>query len=242
VQLHAKIDLERTIIRSPINGVIVGRNVSEGQTVASSLEAPTLFMIAGDLEHMDIHARVDESDIGKIKVGQKATFTVDAHPERSFVAQVAAVRKAPQAAQQSASGMRRAPQTPSNVVTYTVVLRTSNSDGLLLPGMTALVRIVIEEAKDVLMVPMSAFRFAPRSEERRVSAGQRPGRNNELVWVWDDGRGVRPVSVEVGTTDGVHAGVVNSAVPNGLRDGDQVVVAEAGDAAPKRLLGVKFGF
>ena len=104
----AKLDVERTFIRSPIDGVVVGRNVTEGQTLASSLEARTLFNIAGDLRRMEIHARVDESDIAKIAVGQTASFTVDSFPGRDFTAQVTQIRKAPQVVQ--------------NVVTYTVVL------------------------------------------------------------------------------------------------------------------------
>lgn len=240
-QLLAQIDLERTIIRSPIDGVVVGRSFSEGQTVAASLEAPTLFTIAGDLERMDIHARVDESDIGKIKVGQKATFTVDAHPGQQFEADVAAVRKAPQQ-QQPGSVLRRAPQSSSNVVTYIVVLRTTNKDGLLLPGMTAVMRIIVDEAKDVLMVPMAAFRFTPQGQEGRQAPGQARGYNREVVWVWDnETKHVKPVSVEVGTADGILASIVSKAAPGLLREGDQILLTEATELAPKRAFGIKWG-
>ena len=123
----AAIDLERTSIRSPIDGVIVGRNVTEGQTLATALEARTLFVVAADLRQLDIWARVDESDIAKIAVGQKATFTVDSFPGREFTAKVTQIRKAPQVVQ--------------NVVTYTVVLAARNDDYSLLPGMTVVARI-----------------------------------------------------------------------------------------------------
>jgi HlyD family secretion protein len=239
--LLAEIDLERTTIRSPVDGVVVGRAFSEGQTVAASLEAPTLFTIAGDLESMDIHARVDEADIGRIKDGQKATFTVDAHPARQFEAEVAAVRKLP-LQQQALSLLRRAPapQTPSNVVTYTVILRTSNPGTLLLPGMTAVIRIIVDEAKDVLTVPMAALRYSPQGGERREPVGQPRAAK---VWVWDDeGKRVRPVQVEVGTTDGVRAAVASKPAVDVLRDGDQVVVAEAAEPMPRKSFGVRLGF
>lgn len=127
-QLRATaIDLERTSIRSPIDGVIVGRNVTEGQTLATALEARTLFVVAADLRQLDIWARVDESDIAKIAVGQKATFTVDLFPGREFTAKVTQIRKAPQVVQ--------------NVVTYTVILAARNDDYSLLPGMTVVARI-----------------------------------------------------------------------------------------------------
>jgi HlyD family secretion protein len=117
IERSAEIDLERTTIRSPIDGVVVGRNVSDGQTVAASLEAPTLFTIAGDLQQMEIHARVDEADIGSIEVGQRAEFSVDAHPGRP--------------SRPTVTGVRKAPQVMQNVVTYTVVLATENARSLL---------------------------------------------------------------------------------------------------------------
>jgi HlyD family secretion protein len=123
----AAIDLERTSIRSPIDGVIVGRNVTEGQTLATALEARTLFVVAADLRQLDIWARVDESDIAKIVVAQKATFTVDSFPGREFTAKVTQIRKAPLVVQ--------------NVVTYIVVLAARNDDYSLLPGMTVVARI-----------------------------------------------------------------------------------------------------
>ena len=149
----AEIDLDRTTIRAPIDGIIVGRNVNEGQTLATTLEAKTLFTVAGNLNQMEIHAKVDEADIGKIRVGQDATFTVDAHPGRQFAATVRQVRKAPQVIQ--------------NVVTYAVVLSAANPEKLLLPGMTALVRITVNRTGPVLKVPLAALRYAPKAWARR---------------------------------------------------------------------------
>ena len=124
----AQADLERTIIRAPIDGVVVGRSVNVGQTVVASLDSPTLFTVAEDIRRMEVHANVDEADIGQIRNGQSATFSVDSYPERSFQGTVRQIRKAPTVIQ--------------NVVTYTVVIATDNADLTLMPGMTALVRIV----------------------------------------------------------------------------------------------------
>jgi HlyD family secretion protein len=242
VQLLAEIELERTVIRSPIDGVVVGRNFSEGQTVAASLEAPTLFMIAGDLTQMDIYARVDESDIGKIKVGQRATFTVDAQPGRQFEADVVAVRQAPQQQQPGGSLRRTMPQTQSNVVTYTVVLRTNNKDTLLLPGMTAVIRIIVDEANDALTVPMAAFRFTPNGDRTAEASRAAQGPNTETVWTWS-GSGLKPILVQVRTANGVQAAIATGEAALGLKEGDQVVVAEAVESAPQRsTYGIKLGF
>ncbi len=141
----ATVDLERTRITSPIDGVIVGRNVTQGQTMASALEAHTLFVVAADLRQLDIWARVDESDIAKIAVGQKATFSVDSFPGREFAAKVTQIRKAPQVVQ--------------NVVTYTVVLAARNEDYSLLPGMTVVARI--ETRTDTASEKVSSVLPAP---------------------------------------------------------------------------------
>ena len=129
----ATVDLERTRVTSPIDGIIVGRNVTQGQTLATALEARTLFLVAADLRQLDIWARVDESDIAKIAMGQSATFTVDLFPGREFAAKVTQIRKAPQVVQ--------------NVVTYTVVLAARNDDYSLLPGMTVVARIETQHAR-----------------------------------------------------------------------------------------------
>jgi len=148
---NSKVDLEHTVIRSPLDGVVIQRNVDIGQTVAASLQAPTLFTIAQDLRKMQVDTNVDEADIGRIQVGQRVTFTVDAFPGREFIGEVEQIRKAP--------------QTIQNVVTYTVVVSAENQDQQLLPGMTANVQVVIDERHDVLKVPNAALRFRPHSAE-----------------------------------------------------------------------------
>lgn len=144
---QAKIDLERTAIKAPVNGVVIKRSVEKGQTVAASLQAPELFIIAEKLTDMQVDTSIDESEIGRIREGQKASFTVDAFPGRTFDGAVKQIRKAA--------------QTVSNVVTYTVTVSAANPRKELLPGMTANVRIVTDTRSDVLKVPNSAMRFKP---------------------------------------------------------------------------------
>jgi HlyD family secretion protein len=147
VMAQAKIDLGRTEIRAPVNGVVIKRSVERGQTVAASLQAPELFIIAENLTDMQVDASIDESEIGRVRVGQKATFTVDAFPGRGFEGVVKQIRKA-------ATNV-------SNVVTYTVVISAANPGRELLPGMTANVRIVTDSRNDVLKVVNAALRFRP---------------------------------------------------------------------------------
>ncbi|MCC5887318.1 MAG: efflux RND transporter periplasmic adaptor subunit [Gammaproteobacteria bacterium] len=144
----ARVDLERTFIRSPIDGIVVDRQIDAGQTVAASLNAPILFLIAQDLARIQIEAQVDEADIGRIEVGQPVTFDVDAWPDQSFRGTVTQVRLAATAEQ--------------NVVTYTVVIEADNPRQRLLPGMTANVSIVTGTVAAALTVPAAALRFAPR--------------------------------------------------------------------------------
>ncbi|MEK9754097.1 MAG: efflux RND transporter periplasmic adaptor subunit, partial [Rhodospirillaceae bacterium] len=140
-----QLDLDNSIIRSPVDGVVISRSVDVGQTVAASLQAPTLFTIAQDLRKMQVEVSVDEADIGRIFDGQKVVFTVDSFPGREFEGQVKQVRKAPTEI--------------ANVVTYTVVVAAENSDLFLLPGMTATVSVVIGERADALRVPAAALRY-----------------------------------------------------------------------------------
>src|SRR5262249_34482087 len=146
---QAEFDLNRTILRSPIDGVIINRDVNPGQTVAVALEARTLFTIANDLESLEVHGRIDEADVGKIKVGQTARFTVDAYPDRTFTGKVLQIRKASEVVQ--------------NVVTYTAIIATPNPENLLLPNMTAELRIVVNNTEDTLKIPNGALRFQPAS-------------------------------------------------------------------------------
>src|SRR4029453_12476585 len=146
----ATVDLERTTIRSPIDGTVLQRAVDVGQTVAASLSAPTIFTIAQDLSKMEVRAAIDEADVGKLREGLEARFSVDAHPGREFVATIFQIRSNPTVTQ--------------NVVTYDAILRVDNPDGKLRPGMTASVRIVTEKRENVLRVPNVALRFKPPAE------------------------------------------------------------------------------
>ena len=153
---QAKVDLERTAIRAPVNGVVIKRSVERGQTVAASLQAPELFVIAENLEDMQVDTSIDESEIGRIRDGQKATFTVDSYPGRLFEGEVRQIRKAA--------------QNVSNVITYLVVISAPNPNKELLPGMTANVRIVLDSREDVLLVPNAALRFRPPAAAAGSSA------------------------------------------------------------------------
>jgi HlyD family secretion protein len=161
----SEIDLERTRIRSPIDGVVIERAVDQGQTVAASFSSPTLFLIAQDLSKIQIEANVDEADIGNIRAGNQATFTVDAYPNDEFSGQVEQVRLAP--------------NEQNNVVTYTVIITADNPGQRLLPGMTAIVEIITGKSEDVLQVPNLALRFSPPADSEwaglEAEAGGGPG-------------------------------------------------------------------
>ncbi|MGH7810888.1 MAG: efflux RND transporter periplasmic adaptor subunit, partial [Candidatus Binatia bacterium] len=148
---QASIDLGYTVIRSPVDGIVISRSVDVGQTVAASLSAPTLFTIANDLTRMEVHTNVDEADVGNIHEGQEVSFTVDAHPRRRFRGKVHQVRNSPQVIQ--------------NVVTYDAVVRINNKELLLKPGMTANVQFLVSEKEDVLTIPNMALRFKPPEDK-----------------------------------------------------------------------------
>lgn len=157
---QVRIDLEHTVIRAPIDGVVIERNVDIGQTVAASLQAPTLFTIAPDLRAMQVHANVDEADIGRVVAAQDVSFTVDAFPGKSFQGRVIDIRKMPQSTQ--------------NVVAYTVIISVENDDLLLMPGMTANARILVQKREEVLRIPNAALRFRP-SGKTAISLSPRSG-------------------------------------------------------------------
>jgi HlyD family secretion protein len=159
---QAQVDLDHTQIRAPVDGVVVSRTVDVGQTVAASLAAPTLFTIAQDLTDMQVDTNVDEADVGRIRVGLRASFTVDAFRGQTFSGEVMQVRKAP--------------QTVQNVVTYDVVISARNPDGKLLPGMTANVRLIVDQKDGVLKVPNAALRYRTPGEaaEAQPAAGAGP--------------------------------------------------------------------
>lgn len=160
---QARIDLERTAIKAPVNGVVIKRSVERGQTVAASLQAPELFVIAENLADMQVDAAIDEAEIGRVRPGQKATFTVDAFPGRSFEGSVKQIRKSA--------------QNVSNVITYTVVISASNPNKVLLPGMTANVRIITDTRSDVLKVPNAALRFKPAGASDKPAQSAEAPRN-----------------------------------------------------------------
>jgi HlyD family secretion protein len=211
---QARIDLARTVIAAPSDGVVIGRDVDRGQTVAASLEAPTLFTIAQDLRQMEVHAKVDEADIGQIRVGQRASFTVDAHPGRTFSGTVEQIRKAPEVVE--------------NVVTYTVVLSARNPDLVLLPGMTAIIQVVVAEAKNVLTVPNAAVRFrppqsaAPPSVAGGAAAASASG-SPAVVWVLGVGARPHPVHVALGRSNESATEILEGS----LRAGQRVIVGTA---------------
>lgn len=160
----ARVDLERTYIRSPIDGVVIDRQIDVGQTVAASFNAPVLFLIAQDLSRIQIEAQVDEADIGDIQVDQSVSFDVDAYPDRDFTGEVKQVRLAA--------------TTEQNVVTYTVVIEANNPGQRLLPGMTANVNIITGEVADALSLPNAALRFEPRgTAETLIDASQSEGQS-----------------------------------------------------------------
>lgn len=234
---QAQINLDHTTIRSPLDGVVVNRAVDVGQTVAATLQAPTLFTIAQDLTRMQVETSVDEADIGRIHPETPVTFTVDAFPGETFTGRVAQIRKAPQVAQ--------------NVVTYTVVVAVANPSGTLVPGMTANVRFVTARRPDVLKVPNTALRFRPpgvrgSATEGMPSPGAQPGRplaekrpgaagsTAGLVWVLGRDGGPVPVQVKLGITDGTSTELVDGdlsvgqAVLVGLEAGPPTTPASTG--------------
>jgi HlyD family secretion protein len=157
---QAQVDLDRTIIRAPVDGTVILRNIDAGQTVAASLQAPVLFTIAQDLRDMQVEAAIDEADVGRLRVGQRANFTVDAFPRRNFTGEIRQIRKSPVNVQ--------------NVISYTVVISAANPDLALLPGMTANVRVVVESRDNVLKVANAALRYRPAGapEAKSADAGQ----------------------------------------------------------------------
>jgi len=222
----AHVELDRTTIRSPIDGLVIGRNIDEGQTVAAALEAPTLFTIAGDLRDMEIHVRVDETDIGRIAVRQKAGFTVDAFPGQRFFGVVSEIRKAAQVVQ--------------NVVTYTVVIRTTNPDEILLPGMTALVIITVTLSQPLLKVPTAALRYSPSNVRDNATSETEDALEGQPAQVWRLGADRKPEKITVGTGS---SDASSTAVLSGpLTEGDLVITSEIENPGSRGLFGIRLGF
>ncbi len=214
-------DLEKSKIYAPIDGIVLTRSVDPGQTVASSLQAPVLFVIAADLKKMELKAAIDEADIGGVKPGQSARFTVDAFPDRAFDASI--------------RDISYASVTTDGVVTYDARLDVDNAELLLRPGMTATVSVVTRQADGIVTVPASAFRFRPPVVERssgwslqrlfmpRMRAGRPPQQavsndGTRTLYVLKDGA-PQPVKVKTGSTDGEKMEILS-----GLSEGDQVIL------------------
>src|ERR1700731_1179924 len=214
----AKADLDHCTITSPIEGIVISRNVDVGQTVAASLQAPVIFTIANDLSKMQIDANVAEADVGGVAVDQDVDFTVDAFPTQTFQGKVVQVRNAP--------------ITVQNVVTYDTVIGVSNPDQKLKPGMTANVSIIIEHKDSVIQLKNAALRYRPpdaataeHPKPTSSPSGQRPTAAREpkperTVYVLSYGR-PKPAQIKTGISDGIV-----TEVTEGLKEGDRVVTAE----------------
>jgi HlyD family secretion protein len=204
-----EVNLGHTIIRAPIDGIVLSRSVDVGQTVAASMQAPTLFVIARDLARMQVNASVGEADIGRIRAGQKVAFRVDAYPNDTFSGQVSQVRLQPVVEQ--------------NVVSYLTVIDVPNRELKLKPGMTATVTIEVARNDNVLRVPNAALRFRPDADRARSES---MARSSARVWVLD-GEQLKPIPVRTGVTDGA-----NTAILGGdLGDAVQVVTGMAAQSA-----------
>jgi HlyD family secretion protein len=202
-------NLSYTVIRSPVSGVVVDRQIDVGQTVAASFQTPTLFKIAQDLRQMQIDSSFAEADVGNIREAQQVRFSVDAFPTRSFQGVVKQVRLNP--------------TTQQNVVTYDVVVSVNNPEEILLPGMTAYVNITIAERHNVLLVPNAALRFKPQeSGDKEGGRRERQEENRGTVYVLQ-GKQLKAVSVTTGITDNRFTEVVSGS----LKAGDEVVVEDA---------------
>jgi HlyD family secretion protein len=248
-----KVNLDYATIYSPIDGVVLNRAIEEGQTVAASFNTPTLFTIVNDLTQMEVQASVDEADIGKVKLGQRVEFTVDAYIDLMFEGTV--------------SEVRIQPITTNNVVTYVVILNAPNPDKKLMPGMTASATVFVDEKENTLMLSGKALRFTPsqaymqkmfakmaaNGKNRGIPSGgsyPRPGGpasasgssdlpsgmpmpgagfgkdGGKVVWVKNDQGGIRPNPIKTGIDNGTNIEVVS-----GLKEGDEVIISMSGDGS-----------
>ncbi len=225
-QLEAsQVDLDYTVITSPVNGVVIDRRVNVGQTVAASMQAPVLFLIAQDLSQMQVECSIDEADIGLVAEGQDVRFSVDAYTEKSFVGTISQVRYSPVITQ--------------NVVTYTTIVDVDNPDLKLLPGMTATVSIIVEQADNVLLIPNAALRYTPPFSEEdmkqlldirkkagfesdSLSPNKRNGKNldqksedSQRIWILDENNNLKPVPIKTGVTDNSYSELLEGMLAEG---------------------------
>ena len=219
----AETNLRYTTIRSPVDGIVISRNVDVGQTVAASLQAPTLFTIAQDLTEMQIDTSVDEADIGKVRVGQEAEFTVDAYPESPFQGTVHDIYNQPLIVQ--------------NVVTYDAIIRVKNPDLKLKPGMTANVTIRVGHSNDTIKLPNAALRFSPEKTPVQEVSTKSEKEKVPQVWILKNGKLV-PVSVTLGLNEGSYTEMLSG----DLSPGDEVVIekirkngSSQGESRPPRM-------
>ena len=197
---QAEINLEYTVISSPIDGTVIDRSVDAGQTVAASLSTPTLFLIAKDLSHMQIETNVDETDIGQIQKGQVVRFTVQSYFDRTFTGSVRQIRLQP--------------ETVDNVVTYTVIVEAANESGLLLPGMTATVDFIVDDVENALLVPVAALQFSP---DMGAGKGSTNGETDKSQLFYQDHEGrLRALTVDIGLSDGLVAVVTGKSLAEGM--------------------------
>ncbi len=219
---QANLSLSKATIASPIDGIVLSRNVDPGATVAASLEAPTLFTIAGDLREMELQVSIDEADVGQVAVGQTATFTVDAFPDQRFPAEITSIRYAS--------------ETVNDVVTYKGILSVANDELLLRQGMTATADIVVQSVEDGLLIPNAALRYSPPATQTETAEGGsgvfslfRPPRmapasapeptgSERTIWLLRDGQPVA-VNIEIGSSDGQNTVIVKGDV----KEGDRVI-------------------
>lgn len=246
---QSKVNLSYTVIHSPVDGIVISRNVDVGQTVSAGLQAPTLFVIARSLDTLELAASVAESDVGRVQKGQHVTFTVDAYPQGAFTGTVRQVRLKPTVLQ--------------NVVSYTTIIDVPNPGGQLKPGMTATLSIEVERAGDVLRVPASAIRFRPSDEvlmafggttdvpsasgnrsPREPGGGQRPsgasgsgsalrldGQGPSVVWQLREGM-LEPVRIRTGLSDGTTVAVLGGPLTEGAQIVTNATTGQTTAAAP----------
>ncbi len=207
----ASANMRYTKIKSPVDGIVISKEVEEGQTVAASYQTPTLFTVAEDLTMMQIETSVSEADIGKVLVGQNVNYTLDGYPDSIFEGTV--------------SQVRLSPTTESNVVTYTVIIEVDNEEGKLLPGMTANVSIITDKKENVLTVPNSALKFTLADNKQKY---ERMG-----IWLDKKSKPVR-INIEIGASDDSYTQVISDEI----KEGDLVYVGQEGSKAARRAMRV----
>ena len=211
---QAQVNLSKTVITSPIDGVVISRNVDVGQTVAASLSAPTLFLLAADLTQMQLNASFDESDLGNIASGQPVSFTVDAYPGEAFSGVV--------------NQVRLNPVVIANVVTYAAIITAPNPELKLKPGMTATLDVEVARKDDVLRVPAAAIRFKPSAEQLEAMNAIATDASPRQPQVWQDtGEAIVGVRIRTGLTDGVWTEVLDAPFAEGTRLVTRVTVGDA---------------